>query len=297
LATASLFSQKLKVWRATAGRHGRMTQEELAELLGVSVDAVGKYERSLSFIRGDLEPRLAQILGWSRDEILACREDWEVRQRMPKGETYRVLDQAVLDEVFGGSLEAAILAGLEVADAEFGELPDAFAPSRETFVPIYEGTKGQWAMVMLGDQIVAKWALPLLLPADEAKFRNGTFRECDMTMDALRRPILPGAYFGYCPALIVRSGHEAAAPLLVSTFVARLEEFARRDVLLSGIGTIAVSRAGAQLCRDLGMTALGHHQVYEQFTLWVLEGADIAGSIFGRRSAMLRRSYSAAFAE
>ena len=55
----SLFARKLRAYRTSAGAHGRLTQEALAERLGVSVEAVGKYERSLSYIRGDLEPRLA----------------------------------------------------------------------------------------------------------------------------------------------------------------------------------------------------------------------------------------------
>ena len=50
----SLLAQKLRDHRARQGRHGRMTQEELAEALGVSVDAIGKYERSRSYLRGDL---------------------------------------------------------------------------------------------------------------------------------------------------------------------------------------------------------------------------------------------------
>ena len=295
VATASLFAQKLRAWRAASGLHGRVTQAGLAELLGVSVDAISKYERSLSFIRGDLEHQLADALGWSRDEIIACRQDWDTRQSGPMRDVYRLLDNAVLDDVFGGSRRAAILAGLEIADREFGDLPEEFAPLPETWIPVYEAAPEQWAMVVRGDQIIAKWALPFLLPQDEARFRNGTLAEAELTSDRLRRPILPGMYFGYCPALVVRSGHEAAGPLLVSSFVACLETFARRDVLISGIGTIAVSPAGAQLCSDLGMTHIGNHARHAAFGLWVMEGADIAGSLFGRKSAMLRMRYKAAF--
>ena len=296
MATASLFARKLRAWRATAGRNGRMTQEALAEMLGVSVDAIGKYERSVSFIRGDLEPRLSDALGWSREDILACREDWEIRQHARHGRGYRLLDQSVLDEAFGGSLEAAIVSGLDMADAEFGELPEAFAPSRATFVPMYMAVRDHWAMVLEGDRIVAKWALPFLLPEDEALFRAGEYRESDMKVDRLRRALLPGEYFGYCPALVVRAGHEAASPLLLSSFVTFLEGLARRDIYLGGIGTVSCTAAGAQVCRELGMTYLGGHKIQADFGVWVLEGAAIAGSVFGRRSPSLRRRYDEAFA-
>ncbi|MBT8412994.1 MAG: helix-turn-helix domain-containing protein [Boseongicola sp.] len=297
VTTASLFAQKLRAWRGSAGLHGRMTQESLAERLGVSVDAIGKYERSASFIRGDLEHRLVDRLGWSRDEVLACREDWSLRQHGAGPGVYSVLDQAGLDRIFGGSLRAAIEAGLAVADAEFGDLPADFAPDPDRFVPLYEATTGQWAIALKNDEIVAKWFLPFLLPEDEARFRDRTFLENALGVDRLRRPIFPGRYFGYCPALIVRSGHEAVAPLLVSSFVAALEALARRDVVLSAIGTVSVSPGGAQLCRDLGMTHLGQHQRFDDYGCWVLEGADIATSLFGRKSPVLRRHYSAAFAE
>jgi biotin operon repressor len=105
-----------------------MTQEALAEMLGVSVDAIGKYERSVSFIRGDLEPRLSDALGWSREDILACREDWEIRQHARHGRGYRLLDQSVLDEAFGGSLEAAIVSGLDMADAVVRGVARGFCP-------------------------------------------------------------------------------------------------------------------------------------------------------------------------
>lgn len=272
-----------------------MTQEALAEMLGVSVDAIGKYERSVSFIRGDLEHRLVECLGWSREDVLACREDWSVLQRGAVPQGYSILDQTSLDRIFGGSLRAAIEAGLAVADAEFGDLPDDFAPDPDRFVPLYEATTGQWAVALKNDEIVAKWFLPFLLPEDEARFRNRTFVENTLSVERLRRPIFPGHYFGYCPALVVRSGHEAVAPLLVSSFVASLEALARRDVVLSAIGTVSVSPGGAQLCRDLGMTFLGNHARFDQYGVWVLEGAEIATSIFGRKSAMLRRHYSATF--
>ena len=41
----SLFAQKLRAHRIGCGEHGRMTQEELAASLDVSVDAISKYER------------------------------------------------------------------------------------------------------------------------------------------------------------------------------------------------------------------------------------------------------------
>lgn len=295
VTTTSLFAQKLRAWRGSAGQHGRMTQEALAERLGVSVDAIGKYERSVSFIRGDLEHRLVERLGWSRDDVLACREDWSALQQGDGRGQYAILDQTALDRVFDGSLRTAIEAGLAVADAEFGDLPADFAPDPDRFVPLYEATTGQWAMALKQDEIVAKWSLPFLLPEDEARFRNRTFLEDTLCVDRLRRPIFPGQYFGYCPALVVRSGHEGVAPLLVSSFVASLEALARRDVILSAIGTISVSAGGAQLCRDLGMTFLGNHARFEDFGVWVLEGGEIAASLFGRRSAVLRRRYGAAF--
>ena len=291
----SLFARKLRAWRATVGAHGRMTQEAMADLLGVSVDAVGKYERSVSFIRGDLEHRLVERLGWSRGDVLACREDWEGRQQGQGGGGYSMLGHDSLERFFDGSLRKAIQAGLTVADAEFGELPSDFAPDPDRFVPLYEATTGQWAIALKGDEIVAKWMLPFLLPEDETLFRKRTFRESSLSVDRLRRPIFPGQYFGYCPALVVRSGHEAVAPLLVSSFVASLEALARRDVVLSAIGTILVSPGGAQLCRDLGMVHLGQHAQFEAFGVWVLEGNQIASSIFGRKSAVLRRYYSAVF--
>ena len=101
-------ARKLKALRQ---QHG-WTQEELAELLDVSPDAIGKYERSLSYIRGDLEPRLIERLGWSRDEVIACREDWEARQSGTGAARYRLLDGPTVDEVYGGSWAEASLASL-----------------------------------------------------------------------------------------------------------------------------------------------------------------------------------------
>lgn len=293
----SLFAKHLRAWREATGQHGRITQEGLADLLGVSVDAIGKYERSVSFIRGDLEHRLVERLGWSRDEVLACREDWSALQQGAGRSGYAILDQASLDRVFGGSLRAAIKAGLAIADREFGNLPDDFAADPDRFVPLYEATTGQWAAALKDDEIVAKWSLPFLLPEDEARFRDRTFVENTLTVERLRRPVFPGAYFGYCPALVVRSGHEAVASLLVSSFVACLESLARREVVLSAIGTVSVSPGGGQLCRDLGMTFLGQHRQFDDFGVWVLEGREIAASLFGRKSAALRRHYSATFPE
>ena len=291
----SLFARKLRAWRACNGVHGRMTQEGLAEKLGVSVDAVGKYERSVSFIRGDLEHRLIDRLGWSRGDIQTCREDWEARQKTPGEGAYRLLDDALVHQLFEGSWTQAIHAMIEMADTELGALPAEFASSQAVFMPVYDAYRTHWAAVMHNGEIIAKWALPFLLPEDEAHFKAGKFIESDLSVDRTHRPILPGTYYGYCTAVIIKPGHEAAGPVLLSSFVRFLEDLAARDILLHGIGTVACSAGGTQMCRDLGMTHLGNHRAIPDFGIWDMPGAAIANSIFGRRSPTLRTLYSETF--
>ena len=291
----SLFAKKLRDWRASHGDHGRITQEMLAETLGVSVDAISKYERSASFIRGDLEHRLAEHLGWSRDDIRACREDWNTRQHRPAQSAYRLLDDAAVAAHFDGSWHKAIATMIDMVDHELGRLPDELAANADIFLPIYDTYRDSWAAVLHQGRIIAKWALPLLLPEDEARFRDGRLIEADMSVDRIHRPLLPGTYFGYCPALVVCKGHEAAAPLLMSSFVHYLEKLAEREILLHGFGTIACSEGGRQVCRDLGMIRLGAYCTGASFDVWEMTGATIATSIFARRSPLLRRCYTDAF--
>ncbi|MDW4548304.1 helix-turn-helix transcriptional regulator [Defluviimonas sp. D31] len=291
----SLFATKLRAWRAHAGAHGRVTQETLADMLGVSVDAIGKYERSLSFIRGDLEHRLAEALGWSHDEIVACREDWEARRGAQVRGAYRLLDDEVVDAVYNGSWRDAALASIALAIEEFDALPEELAANERVFLPIYDAFRDHWAVVMRGDRMVAKWTLPFLNAEDEELFRTGRLIEADLSLERMRRPILPGTYFGYSPAVVIRRGHEAVGPLLLSSFVSFLETLARREVFLHGMGSISVSLGGAQICRDLGMTRLGTHCLDPGYELWELPGSAIPTSIFGRRSPFLRRCYRDVF--
>ncbi len=291
----SLFAQKLRAWRSANGTHGRMTQEELAEKLGVSPDAIGKYERSLSFMRGDIEHRLSDRLGWTKAQIFACREDWAARADHPGKPAYRILDDALVSVHFNGSWREASRASIELAEQTMGALPEDLAANQDVFQPIYETYRDHWTAVMSGGEMVAKWTMVFLLPEDEALFRTGDLVESELSVDRVRQPILPGTYYGYSPALIVRPGHESAAMLLIASFVRFLESLARRDVILHGIGTISCTPGGAQICRDLGMTRIGDHALGPDFGLWDLPGHAIANSIFGRRSALLRRTYSAAF--
>lgn len=272
-----------------------MTQEELAEILGVSVDAVGKYERSLSYIRGDLEHRLAERLGWSREEIVACREDWAARGRTSGTQGYRLLDDSVVDELYAGSWTKAAQASVVLASEEFGNIGEDFAPNEDVFVPIYAAHREHWGAVLMADRMVAKWALPFLSPEDERLFRSGRLIESELRAENLHRPILPGTYYGYSPSVIVSPGHEAASPLLVSSFIDFLERLALRDVLLHGFGTISVTPGGERLCRDLGMTWLCAHVTNREFGVWELAGAAVPDSIFGRKSPVVRRAYAEAF--
>jgi hypothetical protein len=292
--TDTLFARRLRDFRGSSGAHGRLTQEQLAEMLGVSVDAIGKYERSLSYIRGDLEHRLSEQLGWSREEVLACREDWESRARQ-SGSRYRVMDNAAPDAIFGGSLETAISANLALATRLLGDLPDQLEVNRDVFAGSMAAFPENWTSVLSGGEMVASWSLIFLLPEDVALFRRGALDETTLTSDRLRRAILPGRFFGYCPGLLVAPGHEAVSHLLLQSFVGFLEDTARRGVILDGIGTISVSEGGAQVCRDLGMVRLCDHVLSPSYGCWELPGAGIPASIFGRRSRLVRRAYSEAF--
>lgn len=296
----SLFAQKLKSWRTSHGTHGRVTQEGLAELLGVSVDAVGKYERSVSFIRGDLEHRLADRLGWARSEIIACREDWELRAQRTDRASYRVVNQDVVDEHFAGTWDAVVDAMNTMADDVFSRMPNICPVDQDLFDKIYKAFPNQWRAIECDGQIVAKWVMLTLFEEDEALFDAGQFDEEKLTLDHICQPILPGTYFGYSPALVVRAGHEAASTLLISSFTDHLEELAARDVLYHGIAAIAVSRGGERICKGLGMDALGPYHACGTCgacSAWRLSGAGIARSIFARRSALVRASYQAAFTE
>lgn len=297
-ANHSLFAQKLKFWRTSHGTHGRVTQEGLAELLGVSVDAVSKYERSVSFIRGDLEHRLADRLGWDRSDIIACREDWELRAQRPERARYRVVNQDVVDDQFGGSWDAVVDDMNTMAEGVFARLPDACPMDRDLFDTIYKTFPNQWRAIECDGQIVAKWVMLTLFEEDEALFDAGAFDEEKLTLDQICQPILPGTYFGYSPALVVHPGHEAASTLLISSFTDHLEDLAARDVLYHCIATIAVSRGGERICKGLGMDALGAYHACGtcgKCTAWRLSGAGIAQSIFALRSALVRASYRAAF--
>ena len=54
-----------------------MTQQELAEKMGITDKAVSKWERNLSYPDIASMPKLAEILGVSVDELLNCRKESE----------------------------------------------------------------------------------------------------------------------------------------------------------------------------------------------------------------------------
>lgn len=74
------FAQRLKELRRRAG----LSQEELASRLGVSAQAVSKWELALNLPETGVLVPLARLLGVSTDELLLSpvrREEWEARWR------------------------------------------------------------------------------------------------------------------------------------------------------------------------------------------------------------------------
>ncbi len=289
----SLFAQKLRAHRAGRGSHGRMTQEELAELLDVSLDAISKYERSLSYIRGDLEHRLTEKLGWRMEDVIACREDWETARSRPSGNSYRLLnDREVLAEL-GGSLSALMeaIAGMETGDA--ADLPDGFSAGDAIWREIAKDGALTGTYVMYGAELVGHVALVFPGPVLERRFKDRRLEEGELSPDLLKRTILPGDYFAYCPAVYIARGHEAAGRLLLSGFVGMLEELVDREVFIREIGAISVNNLGRQLCEDLGLRFHGEHRRYSGFGVWTFEREKFPSSILGRRSAKLRKANEA----
>lgn len=287
----SLFAEKLRAHRIGRGEHGRMTQEQLAAALDVSVEAISKYERSRSYIRGDLEHRLIDNLGWSMQDILACREDWEAARDKPSNTTYRLLLNREPLDFFDGSAEAftQALATLEADDAQ--DWPDGFTVASPVWAEIQRGSLISGPVVMLGAEIVAHAAIIYPGQVLEKRFRDGVFNEGEIELDLLKRPILPGAYFAYCPAIYIAKGHEAAARLLLSGFVKVLEQLLEREIIIREIAAISVNGLGKQLCEDLGLIHLGKHKLYDAFDNWSFPRARIAASIIGRRSPKLKKAY------
>jgi DNA-binding XRE family transcriptional regulator len=279
----TVLAQKLKAFRAAHGQHGRLTQEALAERLGLSVDAIGKYERGVSFPRGDLEHRFVERLGWSAEDMATARSDWDLVQRGASGVRYRLADEADAD-----TLPTAIM---ELADMAFPDVPDGFLADRAVWLPILNRFPNHGGVVFHGPDPVAHWGLQFLPPEDEALFRERRFEESTLDAETLRRPLLPGSYFAYCPAVVVAAGHEAAAPLLLRSFVDFIERLARRDIRISGIGAATTSAEGRQFCQDLAFQVLGPHRRYPKVQMCVLSPGALAGGILGKRSALIRRVY------
>ena len=293
----SLFAQKLRSHRIGCGEHGRMTQEELAASLDVSVDDISNYERSLSYLRGDIEYKLVEKLGWSRETVLACREDWEAGRPALQASAYRLLNNLeVLDE-FDGSASAVTQAVATMETEGSNGLPSGFSASDTIWRDIQNEGRLSGPYVMQGSVLVGHVGLIFPGSALEERFHECRFDEGEVTPELLKRPILPGEYFAYCPAIYIAQGHEAAARLLLSGFVTELEGLARREIFIREMGAISVNALGRQLCEDIGLRFLGNHERYPDFGIWIIPGHEIATSILGRRSLKLRRAYGNQFSQ
>ena len=273
-----------------------MTQEMLADLLGLSTEAISKYERSQSFIRGDYEHRLVERLGWSADALAECRLDWDMHHLRPPRTGYRVLHGVDAIGPLGATFEEINRKLFELLDAAIGSLPDGFSAPNERWVDVCARFPENYAFAVGADgSPVAYWAVYFWGDVDRARFRARMFQEVDLRFEDLRRAVMPGRYFGYCPAAVILPGHEAVAPAMVTSFVTFLETLAGRGVLLEGIGATSVSADGRQFCQDLGFRLIGAHELVPCFGVWELSGAAIAGSVFGRRSVALRHAYRAVY--
>lgn len=289
-ASSSIFAEKLRSYRACNGTHGRMSQEQLAELLGLSVDAISKYERSLSYIRGDLEHRLIEKLGWTRDEVVACREDWENRAGGSRA-SYRVLREHEVALEYG-SIEFADAAvqALELESAH--EFPDGFSACDPIWAKILQDGAMSGVYVMFGDELAAHISLIFLDDVLEAKFRECRLVEAEFSLEALRRPVLPGDYFGYCAGVYIAQGHQKSALPLLNGFVKVLEDLAEREVFLMDLAAIAASPIGHQLCKDLSFQFIGPHVNGTGLEFWHLAGVNMPNSLFSRRSPVLKKAYA-----
>lgn len=288
--SSSLFADKLRCFRARNGTHGRMTQEELADLLGLSVDAISKYERSLSFVRGDLEHRLTERLGWNRDEVVACREDWESREHKSQTD-YRVFrEYDVATEL--GSIEKADIAVQALERAGAHEFPEGFSASAPIWREILRDGAMSGVYVTHNGQLAAHISLVFLNDTLEARFRRRHLVETEFSLDALRRPLLPGDYFGYCAGVYIANGQQKAALALLSGFIGILEDLAEREIFLRDLAAIAASPIGHQLCEDLNFQFTGKHVDHSGLEFWHLSGDRMSSSLFARRGRRLRQAYS-----
>ena len=81
---------------ATLRREKRLTQEELAEKLGVSAQAVSKWENDQTCPDISLLPDLAGILGASVDELLSGKKEKEPLVSMPSEAEHKDITDMLL---------------------------------------------------------------------------------------------------------------------------------------------------------------------------------------------------------
>ena len=90
---------------------------------------------------------------------------------------------------------------------------------------------------MLGSKIVGHVGLIFPKSDPEKRFFELAVRwKRSLHRIIYKRPLLPGDYFAYCPAIYVARGHEKATRLLLSGFVSELEELLDREIFIREIG-------------------------------------------------------------
>lgn len=106
---------------------------------------------------------------------------------------------------------------MELASAH--EFPDGFSACDPIWAEILKNGAMSGVYVMVGDELAAHISLVFLDEDLEARFRECRLVEAEFSLGALRRPVLPGNYFGYCAGVYIAHGHQKSAHHLLNGFV------------------------------------------------------------------------------
>lgn len=293
-----LLSIQLRARREARG----LGQEDAARLFGVDKDTVSRWERGRS------KPSSPSVLSTIKLEYSITQKnlddwffEWAILE-LKEGDRYFIRGSEFLSA--SGISENDLLGLLVDIDSDLvPNMNPLEMGTIEQWVPIFHASPSTWRLLTYGDKVVGYWHYLYLKNEYFDLVKNGQLRDSQITPEMLDHPTFlqpEKTYKLYMVMIGIHSTHRfmGAGGKLINSFLLELERTARQGILFSEFATVAHTRPGEALCRDLGMEKIGNHTSHTEHApaeIFLTTGAKIADTSPLKNNREILRRYRERF--